>query len=421
MQVLRMWPCPEPGCSAWFTVVPPDPHSPVGSAAGSHHQYTAPHRHTSSHAHPSPFSSSWSGNKNPHENTAPWGFSGSPRSRAASHTGMETHSSRSATAALGLSQMPQTIRSGDSRGPAQGCWERPFTKDIEPLGHGRRSQRWQDAHGWQPPLGTTGRGPQAHPSPLGTRVWLKGHLSNPGACPLPSLSLYQGRRGRAWLGSSWLELAAFCIANRVISGASLPVPSQNTAMLGEALYSQRQTTHICFLTVGIAPTGTEQTGSLLSPSPCDCALCAEQCVANTILPGLSWALVDTWSVCPSPDPPKSPHASPARLQNVLPSSPASRSLQSCSTLRCLSQTPRGTQTTASAGGSSPHRGTRVGNQSCRRLRAAELLSQVTARPGARESSSQHGAGTKRRSAGTSREGAQATSQIGGLWRPPAHC
>lgn len=167
------------------------------------------------------------------------------------------------------------------------------------------------------------------------------------APPQPT-SPYQGRRGRACPGSSWLELAPFCGENRVISGAKLPIPSQNTAMLGEALYSERQTTHICFLTVGIAPTGTERTGSLLSPSPCDCELCAEQCVANTILPGLSWALVDTWSVCPSPDQPKRPRASPARMQNVLPGSCASRSLQSCSAPSGLSEPPGRTQNAAGA-------------------------------------------------------------------------
>lgn len=167
----------------------------------------------------------------------------------------------------------------------------------------------------------------------------------------------------------------------------------------------------------------------MSPSPCDCKLCAGQCVANTILPGLSWALVDTWSVCPSPDQPKSPRVSPARMQNVLPGSPASRSPPSCSALSCLSEPPRWTQDAGGAGGGqqlcpSPSPG--GGNRSCRRLRAAELLTWVAARLAVRESSSEHGksqqgTGTKTRSPQSSREGAQVTSWTRGSLETSPHC
>lgn len=212
--------------------------------------------------------------------------------------------------------MPQISRSDNSKEPARPA--RPFAEDIGPLGHGRRSQALTGCSWVAVTPGTAaGRGPHTHPSPLlssrhpglAERTFIRSRSLSP---PQPT-SPYQGQWGRARTGSSWLELAPFCRENRVISRAKLPIPSQNTAMRGEALYSHRQTTHICFLTVGIAPTGTEQTGSLLSPSPRDCELCAEQCVANTILPSLSWALVDTWSVCPSPDQPKSLRASPATM------------------------------------------------------------------------------------------------------------
>lgn len=252
--------------------------------------------------------------------------------------------------------MPQISSSDDSGEPASPpCLELPFAEGINPPGHGRRT-RVLVGRSWAAATSGTavGRGPHAHPSLLlSTRhpgLAERAFIRPRSLSPPQTTSPYQGQWGRAQPGSSWLELAPFCRENRVISRAKLPIPSQNTAMLGEALYSHRQTTHICFLTVGIAPTGTERTGSLLSPSPCDCKLCAEQCVANTILPSLSWALVDTWSVCPSPDQPKSPRASPARMQNVLPGSSTSRSLQSCSALSCLSEPPRWTQNAASAGG-----------------------------------------------------------------------
>lgn len=145
---------------------------------------------------------------------------------------------------------------------------------MNPLGTGEGPRHWQGAHRWQSPLCTAkAKVPTPiHPccSLLGAQAWLKGHLSVPRASPLPSSHpcTRAGREGpgRAALGSSWL---CFAGEQSVISRAKFPIPSQNTAMLGEALYSQRQTTHICFLAVGIAPTGTERTGSLLSPLPCD--------------------------------------------------------------------------------------------------------------------------------------------------------
>lgn len=268
-----------------------------------------------------------------------------------------------------------------------------------------------------------------HCSLLGTQARLKGHLSDPGARPLlspcPRTRAGGEGPGRAALGSSWLRFAG----RTVINGAKLPIPSQNTAMLGEALYSQRQTTHICFLTVGIAPTGTERTGSLLSPSPCDCELCAEQCVANTILPGLSWALVDTWSVCPSPDQPKSPHASPARMQNVLPGSPASRSLQSCSVLSCLSEPPRWTQNAASAGGRQQlfaSLSNRAGKAKLQGATGGRAAHSGYSSPGSEgeqiqawKISAQHG--HKDQVTMNLQGRCQVTSQTGGLWRPPAYC
>lgn len=143
---------------------------------------------------------------------------------------------------------------------------------LNPLGMGEGPRQWQGAHGWHSPLGTRDQGAHTYPSPLlpagcpglAERAFISPQSLSP---PQPT-SLHWGQRRRAQPGSSWLELALFC-RRTVISRAKFPTPSQNTAMLGEALYSQRQTTHICFLTVGIAPTGTERTGSLLSPSPCD--------------------------------------------------------------------------------------------------------------------------------------------------------
>lgn len=331
-----MWPCPSPQTHTHPKVL-----SRIHNGAAQdrvHPQHLQP-------CAPSPSFSSGFGNKDPGKNQCRGDTQPVHEQGCHPSLGKGRHDPRAPCSALGLTV--RCPKSADlSKGASSPCLGLPVTEDGalgEDPGH------WEDAPGWQPPLGTTGRGPCARPSPLlspkhpdlAQRVFFRARSMSP---PQPT-SPYQGRPGRARQGSSWLELAPFCRENRAISRAKLPIPSQNTATLGEALYSQRQTTHICFLTVGIAPTGTERTGSLLSPLPCDCKLCAEQCVANTILPGLSWALVDTWSVCPSPDQPKSPHVSRAAMQNVLPGSPASHSLQSC-----LSEPPRWTQ---SAGGSSP--------------------------------------------------------------------
>lgn len=85
-----------------------------------------------------------------------------------------------------------------------------------------------------------------HCSPPGARPWLKGHLSDPGACPLPSPQpcTRASGEGPGWaaLGSSWLHFAG----RTVISRAKLPIPSQNTAMLGEALYSETNNSHLLF-------------------------------------------------------------------------------------------------------------------------------------------------------------------------------
>lgn len=115
--------------------------------------------------------------------------------------------------------------------------------------------------------------PQTHPPTLPVCALHPG-LPQMGSLPrtVPSSSHVPlaGVEGKA-SGSHWLPFAVSRAPNEhtVISGASRPAPSQNTATLGEALYSQRQTTHICFLTVGIAPSGTGGTGNPLSPSPCD--------------------------------------------------------------------------------------------------------------------------------------------------------
>lgn len=152
------------------------------------------------------------------------------------------------------------------------AWGSLLLMILNPLGMGEGPRHWQGAHGWQSPLGTRGQGAHTHPSPLLPTGCLgpaeRAFISPQSLSPRQPTSLHWGRQRRAQPGSSWLGLALFC-RRTVISRAKFPIPSQNTAMLGEALYSQRQTTHICFLTVGIAPTGTERTGSLLSPSPCD--------------------------------------------------------------------------------------------------------------------------------------------------------
>lgn len=340
----------SPRSHSGFTTACPPPQHNWAAQDRAHRQHGTLHHSTSSHMHPSPSFSGWSGNKNP----ALWGFTGFPG--AGQPLKLRSGETRLKSSPIcdsspwTRSQMPQICRSDDWREPACHAWGSLLLRASNPWGTGEDSRCCHDTHRWQSPLGSTGRGAHAHPSPL-LSAGHPGQVSQPRE-PIPSSAHVPGPGplGKGPACSSWLELAPFCRENRVISGAKLPIPSQNTAMLGEALYSQRQTTHICFLTVGIAPTGTERTGSLLSPSPCDCELCAEQCVANTILPGLSWALVDTWSVCPSPDQPKSPHASPARMQNVLPGSATSCSLQSCSVLSCLSEPPRWTKKAASAGG-----------------------------------------------------------------------
>lgn len=98
-----MCPCLKPGCSMWFTVVPPRPTltprscssfttacpSPQHNWAAqdwAHHQHTVLHHCTSSHMHLCPSFSSWSGNKNLGENPGPWGFTGLRMNRAATQT-----------------------------------------------------------------------------------------------------------------------------------------------------------------------------------------------------------------------------------------------------------------------------------------------------------------------------------------------
>lgn len=167
------------------------------------------------------------------------------------------------TVALGLS-----IRCPKSVDLMYPCLGLPVVDDNESLGHGRRFQALAGCSRVAvTPAYNRSRSP--HPSlPTGCPgLAERAFISPQSLTPPQPASLHQGRQRRARLGSSWLELALFC--RTVISRAKFPIPSQNTAMLGEALYSQTQTTHICFLTVGIAPTGTEQTGSLLSPLPCD--------------------------------------------------------------------------------------------------------------------------------------------------------
>lgn len=241
-----MWPCPELGCSAWFTVVPLDPHSPVCPTAGSQHQHsssTLPRTMAPPAMHTHPLSPPAGLGIRIHVKTRCHGdcraLPGAGQPPTLRYGDTRLKSSWSATAALGLSQMPQTIRSGDSMASVQGCWELPFTEDIEPLGHGRRSQHWQDAHGWQPPPGTMGRGPQAHPSLLGTQVRLKGHLSNPGACPLPSpcpRTKASGEGpGQAALGLSWLH---FAWRIESLAEPAYPFPGRTRPCLGK-LYIPR--------------------------------------------------------------------------------------------------------------------------------------------------------------------------------------
>lgn len=130
---------------------------------------------------------------------------------------------------------------------------------------------WEPAPGDQQP--ELGRPPKPTPPTLPVCALHPG-LPQMGSLPrtVPSSSHVPlaGVEGKA-SGSHWLPFAVSRAPNEhtVISRASRPAPSQNTATLGEALYSQRQTTHICFLTVGIAPSGTGGTGNPLSPSPCD--------------------------------------------------------------------------------------------------------------------------------------------------------
>lgn len=108
-----------------------------------------------------------------------------------------------------------------------------------------------------------------------------------------------------------------------------------------------------------------------------------RCKHNSPRPQLgSAALVDTWSVRPSPGQPRSPRASPARTQNVLPRSPASRNPQMCPAQRVLSlsrlaEPPQQTQDAGSSGEGSSSK-TKLRNPNCTGPRAAELLLWVTA-------------------------------------------
>lgn len=140
-----------------------------------------------------------------------------------------------------------------------------------PLGMGEGPRHWQGAHGWQSPLGTRGQGAHTHLSPLlpagcpGPAE--RAFISPQSLSPRQPTSLHWGRRRRAQPGSSWLGLALFA-GEQSLAEPNSPFPARIRPYLGK-LYIHRDKPHICFLTVGIAPTGMERTGSLLSPSPCD--------------------------------------------------------------------------------------------------------------------------------------------------------
>lgn len=161
-------------------------------------------------------------------------------------------------------------KSADLMSPCLGL---PVVDDNESLGHRRRSQALAGCS--RVAVTPVYKRSRCTPHPsllllagcsgLAERAFICPQSLSP---PSPHPCTRASREGPAWAALGWSQL---CLAGEqsVISRAKFPIPSQNTAMLGEALYSQRQTTHICFLTVGIAPTGTERTGSLLSPLPCD--------------------------------------------------------------------------------------------------------------------------------------------------------
>lgn len=179
---------------------------------------------------------------------------------------------------------PQISRSDEAPGASPPCLRLPsavcvLAEHNEPLEQGLEGRERTLGAGRMLADGSHpgGQSPRAHSSLLSLPAMSPGlaemGFMTPQVCPLLSPCAHPEGKGPggAAPGLRWLQFAGSSApsASTVISAAKLPAPGQNAAMLGEALYSQRQTTHICFLTVGIAPTGTERTGSLLSPSPCD--------------------------------------------------------------------------------------------------------------------------------------------------------
>lgn len=187
--------------------------------------------------------------------------------------------------------MSQISRSDDAPGASPPCPRLPsavrvLAKDNEPLEQGLEGRERTLgagrtlAGGSHPGERRCWRAEPPCPFPLALTACRepgagrKGVYHPTSLSPSQPTSPYPGLRGRAPAGQllacagSNLQGAALQARAQSLGQPNPPLPARTQPCLGK-LYIQRQTTHICFLTVGIAPTGTERTGSLLSPSPCD--------------------------------------------------------------------------------------------------------------------------------------------------------